>query len=110
MTSQVITLRLERAAHRLVERLVTLEDRLQDDAAAPWKEYAETASALAVILPSLAPERRGGLLTTAQMAERLGIAPKTLLKRKARGELRPALVLGKRGRAALRWNGSEVPR
>lgn len=110
MTSQVIALRLERAAQRLGERLAALEARL-DDAPESWAEYREVASALALILPQLAPERRGALLTTAEMAERLGIAPKTLLKRKARGEVRPAVVLGKRGRAALRWDGSEmVPR
>lgn len=110
MTSQLIALRLEHAAQRLGERLAALEDRLQDDDAAPWAEYREVAKALAVILPNLAPERRGGLLTTAQMAQRLGISSKTLLRRKAKGELRPALQLGRRGRAAIRWRGDEMGR
>jgi hypothetical protein len=58
---------------------------------------------LAALLPHLTPGSRGELLTTKQMAERLGISPKTLLKRKATGEIRPALRLGARGRAAIRW-------
>ncbi len=110
MTSQLVALRLVRAAQRLGERLVVLEDRLQADDVATWREYAEVAAALAAVLPALAPERRGGLLTTAEMAQRLGISSKTLLRRKAKGELRPALQLGRRGRAALRWRGDEVPR
>jgi hypothetical protein len=65
---------------------------------------------LAAVLPSIAPERRGALLTTAQMAERMNVTPKTLLRRKARGLIRPAMVLGKRGSGALRWSGTEVPR
>jgi hypothetical protein len=32
------------------------------------------------------------------------------LKRKARGAVRPAVVLGKRWRSALRWRGDEAAR
>jgi hypothetical protein len=110
MTSTVIALHLERAAQRLVARLETLESRLQDDQAAPWSEYAAIAQALAAILPTLAPGRHGELLTTKEMAARLAIAPKTLLKRKRAGVVRPALDLGRRGRAAVRWRGDEVGR
>jgi helix-turn-helix protein len=101
----ILTARLEHAARRLCERLAMLEARLTDDAA--WDEYRETAAALAAILPTLAPERRGWLLTTAELAERLGVSPKTVLRRKASGELKPAVVMGRRGRAALRWRGDE---
>ena len=38
-----------------------------------------------------------------RLVERLGISSKTLLRRKASGEMRPAMVLGRRGRAAVRW-------
>jgi hypothetical protein len=49
------------------------------------------------------------LLTSKQYAERLGINVKTLLRRRLNGELaQEPLVLGKRGRAALRWRGTEV--
>lgn len=52
------------------------------------------------------PGGRGELLTTAQMAERLGIAPKTLLKHKAAGAVKPALQRGK----LIRWKGDEAAR
>jgi hypothetical protein len=58
------------------------------------------------VLPQLAPGQHGELLTTAQMASRLGIAPKTLLKHKAAGSIRPALEKGK----LVRWRGSEAIR
>ena len=109
MTSALLALRIQRAAQRLGERLMLLEERLHDDPAI-WSEYCAVATALAQILPNIAPGRQGELLTTKEMAARLSVSPKTLLKRWKTGELRPAVVLGKRGRAAMRWNGSEVPR
>ena len=105
MISTVIALRLQRAAQRLVDRLAQLETRLHDDEAAAWSEYRATAEALAVILPNIAPGRSGELLTTKQMAARLQVEAKTLLRRKARGDLRPAVVRGK----FIRWRGDEVP-
>jgi hypothetical protein len=43
-------------------------------------------------------------LTTAEMARRMGIAPKTLLKHKALGKVRPAIQRGK----LIRWRGDEA--
>jgi hypothetical protein len=100
------TLALTRAAIRLADRLDELERRLEAGDEAAMAEYRETAQALAVITPALAPERGGSLLTTAQMAERLAISPKTLLKRKARGEIQPALTRGK----FIRWSSREALR
>lgn len=97
--------RLERAAFLLAGRLERIEARLDDDSAA-WTEYRDTVRALAAALEHVAPGRRGELLTTEEMAERLGIAPKTLLKHKARGVVRPAMQRGK----LIRWRGDEVPR
>ena len=108
LPAPALALQLERAARRLGDRLAQLEARLEQDDAATWTAYSETVQALAVVLPAIAPERRGALLTTAQMAERLVIAPKTLLRRRKRGQVRPAVELGERGRAALRWRGDEV--
>jgi hypothetical protein len=105
-----LALQLERAARRLGDRLAELEDRLQQGDADAWTPYLGTAQALATVLPAIAPERRGALLTTAEMADRLGIAPKTLLRRRKRGQVRAAVELGQRGRAALRWRGDEVAR
>jgi hypothetical protein len=69
----------------------------------------ETLNALARLVPLLAPGAHGELLTTKAMAERLGISPKTLLKRKASGEIHPAVQIGARGVAAIRWRGDEMP-
>jgi hypothetical protein len=99
-----LTLRLERSAQLLASRLDQLEVGLQSNDVAIWAEYRETAMALALVFAHVAPGRRGELLTTEQMAERLNLSPKTLLKRKARGEIRPALQHGK----LIRWRGDEV--
>ncbi len=96
---------LERAAVRLQARAVALEQRL-DAGEAVWGSYGETVRALAAVLPQLDPGSAGELLTTQQMASRLNLSPKTLLRRKARGEVRPALAKGK----LLRWRGDEVLR
>lgn len=96
-------LALIRAERRLVERLEQLEARLDGGDPEAWREYAGMATALAAIAPQLTPEATGGLLTTRELAERLHVHPKTILRRRKRGELQPAAVLGHRGRAALRW-------
>ena len=101
-----VAIQLERSARLLAARLQQLEERLREDDTAMWTEFRETAAALASVLAHVVPGRRGELLTTAEMAERLNIKPKTLLKRKARGEIRPALQHGK----LIRWRGDEAMR
>src|SRR5438445_10246424 len=98
---------LSRALPLLEARLVELEDHLQGDAGA-WPEYLATLNTMATVLAQLRPEAGGALLTTKQMAERLGVQPKTVLAMRKRGQLRPAREIGKRGRAAIRWRGDEV--
>jgi len=95
---------LERSARIIIARIAELEAHLQDGIEAPWGPYFEAVKALAAVIPNLAPERRGALLTTAEMAERLSLSPKTLLKRKARGEIRPTIQRGK----LIRWRGDEA--
>jgi hypothetical protein len=97
---------LQRSASVLAARLAALEVELQTGEEARWPDYIATAQALAAIVSNLAPERGGSLLTTAQMAARLSISAKTLLKRKAHGEIRPALERGK----LIRWRGDEIAR
>jgi hypothetical protein len=99
---------LTRAKNVLELRLSDLIDRVESGDASAWPDLIEMVKAMAALAPHVAPGARGELLTTKQMAERLGIAPKTLLKRKARGQATPALQLGRRGRAAIRWKGDEV--
>lgn len=90
----------------MVDRLADLETRLDAGDAAAWDAYLPTLTMLLGVLEQVAPGTRGELLTTAQMAERLGIAPKTLLKHAAAGTVRPALKRGK----LIRWKGDEAAR
>jgi hypothetical protein len=88
----------------LERRVDTLEQRVVAGDDSAWPELRETAIALAQVAGQAAPGMNGDFLTTAEMAERLSIAPKTLLKRARRGEIRPALKKGK----LLRWRGDEA--
>jgi len=101
----VIPLALDRAARLLVERLDQLETRVREGDGAAWSDYLAIVEALAAVSPVLLiPERRGAFLTTAEMADRVGITSKTLLKHKAKGRVRPAIQHGK----LIRWRGDEV--
>jgi hypothetical protein len=74
--------------------------------------YAEVASALAVVAPAAMPGSRGELLTTAQLAEKLQLSTKTVLRRARKGDLGELLRpvrLAARGRGAVRW-AAEVGR
>jgi hypothetical protein len=102
-THLVIASQLERAARHLVSRLAELDERLERADAGAWNDFLATTNALATVLANLSSDRHGGLLSTAEMARRLNVAPKTLLRRKARGEIRPALQRGK----WIRWRGDE---
>ena len=97
---------LQRSAGILAARLATLESELEDGNESRWADYIATVHALAAIVPSLAPERGGALLTTGEMAARLGISAKTLLRQKSTGGIRPALQRGK----LIRWRGDEIAR
>lgn len=87
-------------------RLAQLEVRLREGDAAAWPDVLATASTLCAVLGQLMPGARGELLTTKEMAMRLGISEKTLLKHKSKGAVRPALQRGK----LIRWKGNEAMR
>jgi hypothetical protein len=86
---------VQRSLRLLTTRLATFEARLECG--------DET---LVELLSALQPERQGAFLTTAEMAQRLQITPKTLLKRKRNGDVRPAFERGK----LIRWRGDETAR
>ncbi len=94
---------LGKAERLLSQRLGQLEERLQAGDEGAWSEFLQVVSTLATLLPSLAPERGGPMLSTAQMAGRMGISPKTLLRHKKNGKIEPTLQKGR----LIRWNGSE---
>jgi hypothetical protein len=95
----LVRLALQRAVERLTDRLVELEQ------AEPlnWPEYIATVIALTSALASTSPGADGRMLTTAEMAARLGVTARTLLAKKKAGKVAPAVVLGKRGTGAIRW-------
>ena len=93
---------LHRAERRLVDRLEQLEAKLAAGDESVWPAYAEAAATLAAIAPTTVPGASGELISTRAMAERMGVAPKTLLRRAKSGQIEP-VRLGKRGRAAYRW-------
>ena len=97
---------LLRAAQLLQARLAVLEDRVRQGDEDAWAPYLEAVQGAAVLEARLTPGAHGELLTTRAMAERLGIASKTLLRRKAKGQIRPAMQAGK----LIRWRGSEAVR
>jgi hypothetical protein len=90
----------------LSARLVALEAQIRAGDETAWESYLATVHALAVVGLQAAPGARGELLTTAQMAARLGVKPKTLLKHKAAGAVKPAQQRGK----LIRWKGDEAIR
>jgi hypothetical protein len=96
---------LSRALVRLASRLEALEHRL-DVGEDVWLEYATLAAHLATVLAQAAPGGQGRLLTTREMAELVGVTPKSLLRAKAKGRVKPAHQLGR----LIRWKGSEVAR
>jgi predicted DNA-binding transcriptional regulator AlpA len=97
-----LALALVTAQSLLLDRAEVLAARIKagDDV---WAEYLAALQGLVAVAGQLAPEASGRMLTTAELAERLGVSSKTILRRKAKGELTPAVQLGERGRAALRW-------
>jgi excisionase family DNA binding protein len=96
-------LALERAQLRLVERLDKLEELLAVGDEAAWAPYCEAAAALAAVAAQAAPGVNGQLLTTAELAARLRISPRTIRRKVKTGELTP-VRLGARGRGAVRWS------
>jgi hypothetical protein len=95
-------LALARGEARLLARLADLEAQLEGDEAR-WLEYAQILAALAAIAPTTAPGGLGELITTRQLAERVGLTPKTVLRRMKQQGVEP-IRFGRRGPGALRWS------
>jgi len=104
----LISVAVTRALPLLEARLVELEARVRagEDI---WGEYVATLHAVLTITARTTPGANGELLTTREMAARVGLSPKTLLRRKKAGLVKP-VQLGQRGRGAIRWRGDEVAR
>ncbi len=94
---------LRKAEAVLTNRLEQLQSRLQAGEEGLWIELCEVVRTLTQLRTALLPEHGGPMLTTAEMAARLGIEAKTLLRHKKNGKIRPTVQQGKH----LRWNGQE---
>src|SRR5262249_51847734 len=80
---------------RALERLLALEQRLDDDSA--WSGYLEAARTLALLTAARAAD--APLLTTRELAERLGCDERTVRRHRRAGLLRPAVEAGR----LVRW-------
>jgi helix-turn-helix protein len=97
---------LRRAVPLLEARLAELEAKIQSGDESAWPVFLATLQTATMLQAQASPGAGGALLTTAELASKLGVAPKTILRRRRRGELK-AVVAGRRGRGALRWNAAE---
>jgi hypothetical protein len=99
---------LARATGVLVARLDTIREEIEANAGVPaagpdLSEFLAIFTAIAAVLPLLAPERTGRLITTSEMAAKMGVTAATVRRKGKTGEIQAPLRLGRRGRAALRW-------
>ncbi len=86
-----------------MKRLGQLQERLETGDEAAWTEFLEVVKVLAALVPTLRPENAGMMLSTKDMAARLGVSTKTLLRHKKDRKIQPAVEKGK----LLRWSGQE---
>jgi hypothetical protein len=92
---------VERRRELLAKRLALLEPMLaMDNPLTPaWTEYTKTSLALDA---TTSPEAAGRLLTTKEVAARFHVHPRTILRRKEKGQIAP--VAGAKGKGSrLRW-------
>jgi hypothetical protein len=99
-----LTVALLRGARLLDVRLTQLEERLLSGDETAWRDYLVTLEAAVKLDHQLTPGAHGEMVSTRAMAERLGIKPKTLLRRKAKGQVTPAMQAGR----LIRWKGTEA--
>ena len=97
-----VTVALGKAEPILIKRLGQLQASLEagEDV---WSEFLDVVQTLVALTQAVKPENGGPMLTTQEMASRLGVALKTLLRHKAEGRIRPTVERGK----LIRWSGQE---
>ena len=85
----------------IARRILDLASRAQAGDAAGWFELYAATTALAACASVPTAMEPGGLVSTAELQQRLGVSKRTIRRRRARGELAPVQV-GGRGRTH-RW-------
>jgi len=93
-----LSVALARAARLIEARLIEIEAHLHEGDAV-WADYFATVKIALEIEARLTPGGHGELISTADLAKRLNLSPKTILRRKKAGTLRPAIAVGK----LIRW-------
>lgn len=101
-----LTIALRRAATLLEARLAVLEERVAGGDEIAWPLYLVTLESALKLDQQLTPGAHGELLSTKQMAERLGVTPKSLIRRKSKGQAAPASQVGR----IIRWKPAEAVR
>ncbi len=94
---------LQHGEKLLVESAEALRSRVEAGDQTALAEYCEVLRTLATIGRAVAPEATGGLLTTEEMAQKMGLSVRSLLRHKKAGTIKPTLQHGK----LLRWSGRE---
>jgi hypothetical protein len=95
---------LQKSEGALVRLVEDLRGRVEAGDLTAGPVLCQAVLALSEIQRATAPEASGRLLTTAELADKIGVSPKTLLKRKAKGEIRPLLQKGK----LIRWAAGQT--
>jgi hypothetical protein len=93
---------LARISRRLEHRLDELERRIDAGDESAWANLLATLEAAARLDERLTPGAHGELISTKELAARLGVTPKTVLRRKGKGNLTPAIQHGR----LIRWKAS----
>jgi hypothetical protein len=94
----------------LETRARLLHDHIRGGDESVWPDYLATVNTLTGALAHAAPGAGGKLVTTRELGQLMGVSSKTILRRKAKGQIQGAVELGRRGRAAVRWDVGQAVR
>ncbi len=89
----------------LARRISELTLRVEQGDSDCWRPLCEALAAYQALQTIGTPERQGRPLTTAEMAVRLGVKPKSLRRMVAEKRIQPTVKDGR----FTRWSGQERP-
>jgi hypothetical protein len=95
---------LEAGLDLLTARCESLARKVREGDEAAWARYVAVLSTIVAVLERLDGQReRGDVLTTKELAQKLGMRPDSLLRCKRRGLVTPAVAHGK----FIRWRAED---
>ena len=107
-------LTIERAERRVLARVQALEAQLDaTDGDGLWTAYIEAVQALVVLVRDRQKQEPVRLLTTKELAQRMGVNERTIRRQRQAGILSPTFIGDRRstrGRCLIRWNADAVLR